>query len=121
MLLTPGSEGIEAFVQFITVLILFCVVLAITYATTRYIAKFQKLKQTGGNIAVLETCRIAPNKYVQIIRLGEKYIAVAVCKETVTKLAELSEEELSVPDEAGDDVPGFAYILEKAKLRKQKK
>ncbi|MBO5095009.1 MAG: flagellar biosynthetic protein FliO [Lachnospiraceae bacterium] len=121
MLLTPGGGGIEAFVQFITVLILFCVVLAITYVTTRYIAKFQKLKQEGSNIAVIETCRIAPNKYIQIVKLGEKYIAVAVCKETVTKLAELSEEELVVSDVQEDNVPSFACVLEKAKLRKQKK
>ena len=49
MLLTQGS-GVESFVQFMTVLILFCIVLGVTYVTTRYIANFQKLKQEGGNI-----------------------------------------------------------------------
>ena len=70
MLLTQGS-GVESFVQFMTVLVLFCVVLGITWATTRYVAGFQKLRQTSGNISVLETCRVAPNKYVQIIKLGK--------------------------------------------------
>ena len=121
MLLTPGNGGIEAFVQFMTVLILFCIVIAITYITTRYIANFQKLRQEGSNIAVIETCRVAPNKYIQIIKLGEKYIAVAVCKETMTKLAELSEEELVFSAGQGDGVSSFARVLEKAKLRKQKK
>lgn len=121
MLLTHTS-GVDSFVQFITVLVLFCAVLAITYLTTRYIANFQKLKAEGGNIAVLETCRVAPNKYIQIVKLGKKYIAVAVCKDTMTKLAELSEEELVFSEnQNGDVIAGFADILEKARLRKQKK
>ncbi len=120
MLLTSVS-GVESFVQFMTVLILFCVVLGITYVTTRYIANFQRIKQEGGNISVLETCRIAPNKYVQIMRLGKTYVAVAVCKDTMTKLAELSEEELILPVNQENGVPSFARILENAKLRKQKK
>ncbi len=120
MLLTHMS-GVESFVQFITVLILFCIVLAVTYVTTRYVANFQKLRQEGSNISVVETCRIAPSKYVQILKLGGKYIAVAVCKDTMTKLAELSEEELMLSVNQENEIPGFASFLEKAKLRKQKK
>lgn len=119
MLLT--GSGIESFVQFIVVLLLFGVVLVITYLTTRYIASFQKLKQEGSNISVVETSRIAPNKYVQIIKLGEKYIAVAVCKDTVTKLTELSEDELIFFEEKENGISDFAQILEKVRQRKQKK
>ncbi len=119
MLLT--GSGIESFLQFMVVLLLFCAVLVITYLTTRYIASLQKLKQEGSNIAVLETGRIAPNKYVQIIKLGEKYIAVAVCKDTVTKLAELSKEDISFSIEKESRTADFAQILEKVKQRRQKK
>lgn len=120
-MLLMHMDGAESFVQFITVLILFCIVLAVTYVTTRYIANIQKLRQEGSNISVVETCRIAPNKYVQILKLGGKYIAVAVCKDTMTKLAELSEEELMLSVDQENDIFSFAHILEKAKLRKQKK
>ncbi|MCI8947475.1 MAG: flagellar biosynthetic protein FliO [Lachnospiraceae bacterium] len=120
MLLTQGS-GVESFVQFMTVLVLFCVVLGITWATTRYVAGFQKLRQTSGNISVLETCRVAPNKYVQIIKLGKTYVAVAICKDTMTKLAELSGEDLEFSGKSEDGIPSFIEVLEKAKLIKQKK
>lgn len=120
MLLTL-EDGVESFVQFMTVLILFCVVLAITYATTRYIANFQKLKQKSSSIAVMETCRIGPNKYVQILKLGNKYIAVAVCKDTITKLAELSEDEIHTSEDQENGIPGFLEVLEKAKLKNMKK
>lgn len=119
MLLT-GSR-ISSFVQFIVVLLLFSAVLALTYLTTRYIAGLQKSQQAGSNITVIETSRIAPNKYVQIIRLGETYIAVAVCKDTVTKLAELSQEELVFPEQRETGISDFAQILEKVKQKKQKK
>ena len=115
------SDTTESFIQFMTILVLFCFVLGITYITTRYIANLQKLKQEGSNIVVTETCRIAPNKYVQIIKLGKKYIAIAVCKDTVTKLTELSEEEIVVPDNQENGIPSFAGVLEKASLRKHKK
>jgi len=120
MLLTYAGMA-ESFVQFVTVLILFCIVLGITYVATRYMAVIQKTRQESGNIAVLETCRVAPNKYIQIVRLGKRYIAVAVCKDTMTKLAELSGEELTPLGEQGSGNTVFAQILEKAKSIKPKK
>lgn len=120
MLLTQGS-GVESFVQFMTVLILFCIVLGVTYVTTRYIANFQKLKQEGGNITVLETRQVAPSKYIQIVKLGETYVAVAICKDTMVKLAKLSEEELVFTKSVENGIPSFIEVLEKAKSRKEKK
>ena len=115
------SDTTESFIQFMTILVLFCFVLGITYITTRYIANLQKLKQEGSNIVVTETCRIAPNKYVQIIKLGKTYVAVAICKDTMTKLAELSGEDLEFSGKSEDGIPSFIEVLEKAKLIKQKK
>lgn len=115
------TSGVEAVAQFITVLVLFVIVLAITYFTTRYIANYQKIKQAGGNITVVETCKIAPGKYIQIVNVGEKYIAVALGKDTVTLLMELSAEELDLDAENVATLPSFTEILEKVKIREPKK
>lgn len=120
MLLISGGSG-ESFVQFLTVLVLFCVVLAITYITTRWIANFQKTRQEGSNIQVLETCKIAPNAYIQIVKIGLRFVAVAVCKDTVTMIVELSEEELRFETPGENQTAGFREILEKVIDRKQKK
>lgn len=119
-MLLSGS-GIESFVQFLVVSLLFCVVLAVTYITTRYIAGIQKMQQNGTNVSIIETSRIAPNKYIQIVKLGDTYIAIAVCKETVTKLAELSEKELVFLEKKENGISEFAQILEKVKQKKSKK
>lgn len=112
MLLT--KVGItDSYLQFITVLILFVFVLVITYATTGWIAGYQKNKAVCGNLEVMETLRITNNKYIQIVRAGSKYLVIAVGKEEVHMLTELSDEDFkNCENRTGMD---FGSILEKFK------
>lgn len=121
MLLTVDT--LDNVTRFLTLLLIFGFVLAVTYFTTRYIANFQKGRLRDANISVIETAQIAPGKYIQIIRIGSRYLAVAVGKDTVTMLTELKEEEIQLLNEKGTDLPGFKEIMEKAKekLLKEKK
>ena len=102
----------DSYAQFITVLIIFVLVLAVTALVTRWIANYQKEQSVNVNIEVIETTRISGNKYIQIVRLGEKYVAIAVCKDTVTLLGEISKEQLREENHAG--VFRFRDILERA-------
>lgn len=111
MLLT----GADNMAQFLTVLVVFAGVLAVTLWTTRWIAKYQKTQSVNRNIEVIETCRLTANKYVQILRMGEKYVAVAVCKDTVTLLGEIPREQIEFPKETGKTSIHFKELLEKAK------
>lgn len=118
MLLSLSSKT-NSFLQFLTVLILFVVVLVITYMTTRWISNYQKGKNQGANIEVIETTRIAPNKVVQIIRIGEKYIAVASGKDEVTMLTEIPKEELNLFD-GGSGSTDFSQVFERVKKLTEK-
>ncbi len=115
MLLTV-SNGMNSFLQFCTVLLIFLFVLAVTWAATKWIANFQGTKIGGTNIEVVETYRLSASKYIQIIRTGEKYLAVAVCKDTVTMLTEISAEQIHLPERPADSMPDFKKIFEKAKI-----
>lgn len=108
LLLAGKTDG---YAQFITVLLLFVIVLAITAVTTKWIANYQKQQGVNGNVQVIETARISGNKYIQIVRIGEKYMAIAVCKDTVTMLGEIPGEQLK----AADAAQGFSFrqILDK--------
>ena len=55
------------------------------------------------------------------MKLGDRYVAVAVCRDSVTKLCELTEEELTIPSQPKDSTFSFAQILERAKQKRQKK
>lgn len=92
MLLTVGSNS---YAQFITVLLVFVAVLAITAYTTKWLAGYQKQQSMNSNLEIVETTRISNNKYIQLVRIGQTYVAIAVCKDTVTMLGEIPKEQLS--------------------------
>lgn len=109
-LLLTGSAG--SYAQLITVLLLFVAVLGVTAAVTRWIASYQRQQGAGANIQVVETSRISNGKYVQILRVGETYFVVAVCKDTVTLLGQVPEDGLK----AGGTAQGFRFkeLLDRA-------
>lgn len=114
MLLTIPQRA-DSTAQFLTVLVLFVLVLAVTALVTRWIAGYQKQQNLNGNIEVIETQRISNGKYLQIVRVGEKYLAVAVCKDTVTMLAEVPKEQLVCRETGGTSAASFSELFEKIK------
>lgn len=115
MILTMKS-GVDTAAQFITIVIIFLLVLGLTYATTKWIANYQKVKNVNQNVEIIEVSKIAANKYIEIVRCGEKYLAVAICKDTVTMLCELSKEQILLNEKKDSENKGFREILEKAKI-----
>ncbi len=119
MLLTITSP-LESALQFITALFIFVFVVFITWLTSRYIAGYQKQKMNSSNIEVVEVAKIAPNKYLQIIRAGDKYLLIAIGKDEVTLLSELSKDSLQEVQPGNLAGIDFAKVLEKAKLKTSK-
>ncbi len=96
-------SGAEGMAQFFTVLIIFIFVLFLAIITTRFAGNMQKGQMTNRNFKVIETFRVAPNKFLQIIKIGEKFVVIAVSKDNVTRICELDEEELEIPEESETD------------------
>ena len=105
-----STDGYNSFFDLITVLLIFVFVIAITLFTTKYIANYQKVQNAGKNIEVLETYKISQTKYVQIVKIGKKYVAIAVSKDTVTLLTTLEEDDVTFPEESGE-TKSFKEIL----------
>ncbi len=116
------SSTLDSVFDLLTVLFIFVFVLALTYFATRYIANYQRGKSVGRNIEVLESYRVTSNKYLQIVRTGRKYLVIGIGKDEIHVLAELSEEELTLPSEKEEtDMLSFKELLDKAKHMKDKK
>lgn len=116
------SRTLDSFFDLLTVLFIFVVVLALTYVTTRFIANYQKGRSVGRNLEVLESYRVTSNKYLQIVRAGKKYLVIGIGKDEIHVLAELSEEELTIPEEKTETgMVSFKEMLDKAKHMKDKK
>mgnify|MGYP004611378933 FL=1 len=122
MIIASMSSRIEAFSQLLTLLIIFVFVLAVTYYVTRFVGNYQKNKLSGSNINILETMRIANNKYIQIVKIGSRVFAIAVAKDTVSYLCELDEDELTYNESSSGKMlinnDNFKEILEKFKKDK---
>ena len=109
--LLTGADS--AYAQFIVVLIIFVLVLGVTAWITKWISGYQKQQSANSNIEVIETSRLANNKYLQVIRVGETYMAIAVCKDTVTMLGEIPAEQLKKPAAVNSGL-GFKELFDKA-------
>lgn len=108
----------QSFLQLLNVLIIFVIVLGITYFVTRWIAGYQKSQMLNKNMKVVETMRISNNKYIQIVSVGERYLVLAICKDTITLIAELEGDELVEGIDSDIKMPtkeSFEQILEKVK------
>ena len=82
----------ESYLQFVAILIIFVLVLGLTYYVTKWLAG-----------------------YIQIVRLGNKYMAIAVGKDEVTALCELDKESLVFDNPENAGTLSFNEILEKIK------
>ena len=111
--------GADAYLQFISILIIFIAVLAATYYVTKWIANYQKGAESGRNIDIVETCKISATKYVQIIRIGERYVAIGVSKDDITNLGDVPAEGLLLNPEEKESL-SFKEVLDKIKGEKKK-
>jgi flagellar protein FliO/FliZ len=113
MIWAVAAMGLDNYLQTIALLFVFLLVCAATLVTTKWIANFQKQQNRNNNLEVLDTMRITANKYLQVIRVGDKYLAIAVCKDTITLLCELSEDQIKPQENVGKKI-NFRELLEKA-------
>ena len=120
-----SSTGENIF-QLIIVLFCFLIVLALTYYVTRWIAGYQKSQSISKNLSVVETLKLTTNKYIQLIQAGkDTYYVIAIGKDEITVLGQLSGEQLkempsqnmTIPPAKGD----FADALQKFKEHLPKK
>ena len=112
----------ESFFQLIFALVVFIGVLALTAFVTKWIAGYQRTQGLNKNLEIVEGIRLASNKYVQIIRAGEdRYFVIAVGKDEVTLLGELSSSELKEIDYTDTSIQlpkDFKSILENLSRKK---
>ena len=114
------SSSIESFIQLIGVLFIFVFVLLITYFTTKWMGNIQKGRYSSSNLRLIETISIGNGKLICLLEAGTVYLGVAVGKDEVSLLAQLSKEELKdvsfLNNKESEHISGsFQEVLEKVK------
>ena len=76
---------------------------------------YQKKTMSVGNIKILDSLRMSGNKIYEIVKVGSKCFLVAVCKDTVTLIGEVNEEDLEIRPEK---TPGetFGSVFNRFKI-----
>lgn len=103
-----ASSTLSDILQLLFMLVAFVVVLFAACYTTKFMAKKGFIQPKTNNIEVKEMYRISPNKVIQIVRIGTKYIAIAVGKDEITYLTELTEEQLDFTVQ-NNEINGFSF------------
>ena len=116
---TAGS-WLSSLGQLMGVLAIFIIVLLLTWLTTRFIAGYQQGQVRNQNL------RLTANNYIQIIEAGDVYLVIAVSKDHVEKLAEISKDRLEIgttdaAETKTDMAESFRDILDKVKHHIPKK
>jgi flagellar protein FliO/FliZ len=101
------------FWQLIGLVFLLIVILIATYYTSRFIGGLKLGQLKNSNFNVIDTYRISPNKMLQIVKVGNKYVVIAIGKDTINLITELEETEVYLRETISGDKQNFKQILEK--------
>lgn len=115
------TNSLEEISELVTLLVIFIIVIAVTYFSIRIVGNIQKEKLGRGNIQILETQRISNTKYIQIVRIGKKCFAIAICKDSISYLCEVDEGDLQFNTESSiskSSAESFKTIIDKFKKDK---
>lgn len=116
---SANLSGESNVLQLMGLLIVFILILVVTYYTTRFVAGVKNGVTKNSNFKVLETYRLSQNKYLQLIQIGTKYFVIAVSKDNVNFLAELNENDIFIAEKNVTPSGNFKDIILTA-LKKQK-
>lgn len=105
--------------QLVGVSILFIVVLAITYLTTKFVGGFKLQKEKHSNFKVIETYKIANNKFLQLIHCGDKYIVISIGKDNIQFITEVTPESVIHSEQSVLPKYDFSEILNSFKIKQK--
>lgn len=124
MYLTAGISRVESLFNLFGMILVFLFILGIAYLTTRMLGDSKLLKQRNKNIDIIETYKLGPNKFIQIIKVGEKYVAIGIGKDEIEYLTELPKEQLildSILNQRTNSPESFKDILAKLGKKEENK
>lgn len=120
--------GWRSFVNILSLLLIFVLVLVMAYFSTKFVAKIQANNiNNKSNIRIIESYRLGNNKFIAIVKIGGDYYAIALGKEEVTFIDKLDPSGLKINNESSSDADdkdgnsnSFGDVLSRIKNKKSK-
>ena len=105
LFLTAGSSVL----QFVQVTLIFGVVLIACIFVTRFVGNYQKGVTMNSNMQVIQMIKIGNNKFLQVVKVGDRYLVLGLSKDYITMLIEISEEEARKLEKKNTPPVGTAF------------
>lgn len=119
MILAAGmSSTLRDCLELAGLVITFIFILILAYFATQWVAKSTVVQNK--NIRVIETYKVNQNKYVQILKIGDKFIAIGVGKDEINFLSEIPPKSIKWEEETRHSMPDFKDVLEKMNEKRKK-
>ena len=102
--------------QFVVVLVIFIGILFLTGFATKWIATYMHNQNfnSNSNFHVVDALNMGPNHKLVLVKVGkDKYFVLGMGKESISKVGELSEDELMEQTDRSSTQKSFDSILSK--------
>lgn len=81
-------------VEMIFLLVLFVIILYSAYFLTNFLGKAQMNRYNNKQMKIIEVMSVSPQKTLQLIKVGEEYLLIAVSKNDIVFLKTVDKERL---------------------------
>lgn len=86
-------SSVNNLIQLIGALVIFAVMLLAIWLVLRWMGNIQKQQLGQRNLQLVESIRVGGNKFISVVRAGGAWYVVAVGKDEIRLLGELTEEQ----------------------------
>ncbi len=119
MILSGNFGTVGSIAEIFGMLIAFAVIVAAAYYVSKYFGKYAVKSRENSNIRVVETSRVAPDRYLQIIEAGGRFFLIGISKNNLSLISELDKEQIKEFEPKEMLHFSFKEILDKAKSKEK--
>ncbi len=105
--------------QLLGLFIILILILIAAYYTSRFVGRAKLGQLKNSNFQVIDAYRISANKMLQIVKIANRYVVLSICKDQVTYIMELDENDVLTHEVIDQDKQSFVRIFEKIKGKKE--
>lgn len=117
--LSRGASSRGGLWQLISLVLILVIILVAAYYTSRFIGGIKLGQMKKSNFQVIDSYRITANKALQIVKIGNKYVVIAIGKDNVSYITELDESEVMIRELHPGEKQDFKQIFEKLKNKNE--
>lgn len=119
--ISPKISTTDNILQLIGLVLLLIVILVAAYYTSKFIGGVKLGQMNTSNFKVIDSYRIGPNKALQIVKVGNKYLLISIGKDSINYITELEESEIQIRDGFNKEKQSFKQLLDKLQLMDKRK